>query len=61
MIQDDSRYRDFDQYVKHLVDALCIRYGFTNKVINWYRGADGNVIYACFEITTLNEVTKNVI
>ncbi|MBI4595995.1 MAG: ParB N-terminal domain-containing protein [Candidatus Tectomicrobia bacterium] len=50
-IKDDSQYRDFDQYVKHLIDALCTRHGFNHKVLNWYRGADGNVIYAGFEIT----------
>ena len=50
-VKNDSRYRDFDQYVKHLVDTLCTRYGFDNKIINWYRGADGNVVYAGFEIT----------
>ena len=49
-VQDDSQYRDFDQYVKHLIDTLCTTHGFNNKIINWYRGADGNVIYACFEI-----------
>ena len=25
--------------------------GWQNKIINWYRGADGNVIYAGFEIS----------
>jgi len=50
-IKDDSQYRDFDQYIKHLIDNLCNMYGFNNKIINWYRGADGNVIYAGFEIT----------
>jgi hypothetical protein len=50
-VKDDSVYRDFDQYVKHLIDVLCIKHGFTNKIISWYYGADGNVIYACFEIT----------
>jgi hypothetical protein len=50
-IKDDSPYRDFDQYMKHLIDTLCAHHGFTNKVLNWYRGADGNVIYAGFEIT----------
>lgn len=51
-IKDDSQYRDFDQYVKHLIDTLCTRHGFDNDIINWYRGADGNVIYAGFEITS---------
>jgi hypothetical protein len=50
-IKDDSPYRDFDRYMKHLIDTLCARHGFVNKIINWYRGADGNVIYAGFEIT----------
>ncbi len=50
-IKDDSPYRDFDRYVKHLMDTLCTRHGFDNQVINWYRGADGNVIYAGFEIS----------
>ena len=50
-IKDDSNYRDFDQYVKHLIETLCNRHGFDNKVLNWYRGADGNVIYAGFEIS----------
>ena len=49
-IKDDSQYRDFDRYVKHLVNTLCDRHGFYNKVLNWYRGAEGNVIYAGFEI-----------
>ena len=50
-VKDDSLYRDFDIYVKHLVDTLCTRYGFNSKIINWYRGAEGNVIYASFEIS----------
>jgi hypothetical protein len=50
-IKDDSQYREFDQYVKHLINTLCARHGFDNKVINWYRGADGNVVYAGFEIS----------
>jgi hypothetical protein len=50
-IKDDSLYREFDQYIKHLIDTLCNKYGFDNRVLNWYRGADGNVIYACFKIT----------
>jgi hypothetical protein len=49
-ITDDSHYIKFDQYVKHLVDVLCKQHGFGNKVINWYRGAQGSVIYACFSI-----------
>jgi hypothetical protein len=49
-INDDSQYMDFDQYVKHLIDTLCARHGFEYKTINWYRGANGNVIYAGFEI-----------
>lgn len=50
-IKDNTPYAQFDQYVKHLIDTLCIRYQFKNKILNWYRGADGNVIYAGFEIT----------
>ena len=50
-VQDDSQYRDFDQYVKYLIDTLCARHGFQNTVLNWYRGAEGNVIYACFRMT----------
>jgi hypothetical protein len=49
-ISDDSQYRDFDQYLKYLLDTLCSLHGFVNKPINWYRGADGNVIYAGFEV-----------
>ena len=50
-INDDSQYRDFDRYVKHLLNTLCSQHGFANKIINWYRGAEGNVIYAGFEIS----------
>jgi hypothetical protein len=50
-IKDDSLYRNFDQYMKHLIDTLCARYGFINNVLNWHRSADGNVIYAGFKIT----------
>lgn len=53
-VKDDSQYRDFDQYVKHLINTLCNMHGFNNDIINWYRGADGNVIYACFQITPNN-------
>ena len=49
-VKDDSQYRDFDQYIKHLIDTLCTMHGFNNRTINWYRGADGNVIHASFEI-----------
>jgi hypothetical protein len=49
-IRDDSQYINFDQYVKHLLDTLCKQHGFDNKIINWYRGAEGSVIYAGFEI-----------
>jgi hypothetical protein len=50
-ITSDSQYRDFDLYVKHLIDTLCKRHGFVNKIINWYRGAEGSVIYACLKIS----------
>ncbi len=49
-IKDDSQYLMFDQYVKHLVDILCEQYGFENAIINWYRGAEGSVIYAGYQI-----------
>lgn len=50
-IRDNSHYRDFDKYVEHLINTLCSRHGFSNKIINWHRGANGNVIYSGFEIT----------
>jgi hypothetical protein len=50
-IKDDSQYRNSDQYMKHLIDTLCDRHGFTNNILNWHRGADGNVIYAGYKIT----------
>ena len=50
-IKNNSGYENFDRYVKHLIDTLCYKYGFYNRVLNWYRGAQGNVIYAGFEIT----------
>jgi hypothetical protein len=50
-IKDNKQYLNFDLYVKHLVDTLCKRYGFENNVINWYRGAEGSVIYASFVIS----------
>ena len=38
-IRDNTSYTQFDQYLKHLIDTLCAKYGFTNRVLNWYRGA----------------------
>ncbi len=52
-IKDNSEYEHFDQYLKHLIDTLCARHGFRNRILNWHRGANGNVIYAGFEITAL--------
>ncbi|MDD5190242.1 MAG: hypothetical protein PHE50_04275, partial [Dehalococcoidales bacterium] len=49
-IRNNTPYSQFDQYLKHLIDTLCTKYGFTNRVLNWYRGAQGNVIYAGLEI-----------
>jgi hypothetical protein len=49
-IKDNLPYEQFDQYLKNLIESLCAKYGFYNKVLNWYRGAEGNVIYAGFEI-----------
>jgi len=49
----EINYRDFDQYVQNLIDKLCKTNGFKNNVINWYRGAEGNVIYSCYEITQI--------
>jgi hypothetical protein len=49
-ITNDIPYREFDHYVTHLVNTLCESHSFYNRTINWYRGADGNVIYAGFEI-----------
>jgi ParB-like nuclease domain len=49
-IKDNVPYEQFDRYLTHLVDTLCTRNGFYNRVLNWYRGAEGNVIYAGFEI-----------
>jgi hypothetical protein len=49
----EINYRDFDQYVQNLIDKLCETNGFKNNVINWYRGAEGNVIYSCYEITQI--------
>lgn len=50
-IRSNSPYEELDRYVKHLIDTLCAKHGFKNQVLNWYRGADGNVIYAGFIIT----------
>ena len=49
-IKDNVPYEQFDRYLAHLVDTLCTRNGFRSRVVNWYRGAEGNVIYAGFEI-----------
>ena len=49
-IKDNVPYEQFDRYLTHLVDTLCTRNGFCSRVLNWYRGAEGNVIYAGFEI-----------
>jgi hypothetical protein len=49
-IKDNVPYEQFDRYLMHLVDTLCTRNGFYNRILNWYRGAEGNVIYAGFEI-----------
>jgi hypothetical protein len=49
-IKNNVSYERFDQYLKHLIDTLCIKNGFNNHVLNWHRGAQGNVIYAGFEI-----------
>jgi hypothetical protein len=49
-INDNIPYERFDQYLKHLIDTLCTSNGFCSRVLNWYRGAEGNVIYAGLEI-----------